>query len=93
MFSDCLLRLALVATLVFAQAVSAGHDGVHGKNRLADCQICLHASAAGTALPSLETAPFLPPSAAVPQWHCAVSAPCRPFPRSHRARAPPVFPA
>ncbi len=93
MRSDCLFRLALVVALVFAQAVSAGHDGRHEKSRLADCQICLHASTAGTALPAMEAAPIPVPPVASPQWHPAASSPCRSFLRSHPARAPPLSPA
>ncbi len=46
-----LARVVLIAALLFAQTVYAGHVQLHVNDEQTDCQICLHAATGSTALP------------------------------------------
>ncbi|MEZ5503851.1 MAG: hypothetical protein R3E50_14765 [Halioglobus sp.] len=86
-------RLALVAALVFSQALFAGHGVVHANGEPADCQICLQACSGGAALPSSEVGPVL--TAYAPRLTDSRPLPTatRSLPASHPARAPPFLTA
>ncbi|MDH5173546.1 MAG: hypothetical protein OEW92_14085 [Gammaproteobacteria bacterium] len=93
MFASLPARLALIAILVFSQALYAGHSVKHDSGNQPDCRICLQTSASGAALPSADFAP------AGPQAHLPVCgnyylAPAIPafFTLAHPSRAPPSFP-
>ena len=87
-----LARYALVAALVFSQALYAGHGISHDAGSQSDCQICLQASNSGAAPPAGGINAFID-SYALPRIkpgftaHYSYS-----FPNSNPSRAPPSFP-
>jgi hypothetical protein len=89
MFSSSLARIVLIAALVFSQTLYAGHTMLHNDNSQMDCQLCLHTSPGGAALPSGE----LQPVTARPSQPriCGYDAPVTSstFQNSHPSRAPP----
>lgn len=91
MFASLPARLALIAILVFSQAVYAGHSVKHDSGNQPECQICLLTSASSAALPCSYFAPT-DLQAHLPD-HCDnYLAPAIPtcFSLSHPSRAPPV---
>lgn len=47
-------RVVLIAVLLFAQTVYAGHVLLHVNGEQTDCQICLHGASGSAALPCNE---------------------------------------
>jgi hypothetical protein len=92
MFASLPARLALIAVLVFSQALYAGHSVVHDAGSQTDCQICLQTSASGAALTSGSIDPAVPVyTPARTDSYVAPAAPTH-FTLSHPSRAPPLFP-
>lgn len=85
-------RLALIAVLVFAQALYAGHSVVHDSGGSSDCQICLQTSVGGAALPTSGFANDIPVYVPIrPECYTAPVAPAF-LTFSHQSRAPPLLP-
>jgi len=81
--------LALVAALVFSQALYAGHSVSHDKGGRADCQICLQASSSVAISPDaiqLVIPSYHPPAN---RSYRSPVAPVR-SPNQHLSRAPPA---
>jgi hypothetical protein len=92
MFASLPARLALIAILVFSQALYAGHSVKHEAGNQAGCDICLQTSAGGAALPCSGIEPTLQVHAPVrPANYVAPAAPVR-FTLAHPSRAPPFSP-
>jgi len=91
MLNSWLTSLLLVVILVVSQAIYAGHDPLHHENGSLDCEICLYAASAGSALASSEViVHFLPasPVRAIANIDQAI-----PLLRAdlYQSRAPPLF--
>jgi hypothetical protein len=84
-------RLALIAALVFSQALYAGHSVNHDAGSQPDCMICLQSanSAAVTCDGIQPTVDVYGP--VCPESHIALVLPAY-FPLNHPSRAPPQFP-
>ncbi len=86
-----LARFALLAALVFTQALYAGHAWQHDTDQQADCQICMQASAGMGGLPCESAGPAISaiPTRSVP----AVAEPGHgsTLSFSHPSRAPPIL--
>ncbi len=89
MFSSSLARIVLIAALVFSQTLYAGHTMLHNDSSQMDCQVCLHASPVGAALPCDELDSVVAPPSLLPD--CGYIAPVisSTFQNSHPTRAPP----
>ena len=92
MFAPYLARIALLAALVFSQALYAGHALQHGNDQQADCQVCLQASTSHGALPCQPPTPDIADAPGEPIQYVVESGFHSTLSCSHPSRAPPAHP-
>ena len=88
MLASPLARLALIAALVFSQALYAGHSVSHSDNNGADCKICLQASSSVAISPDA-IQPAIPAYQSIANRDYASPTVLFRFPNQHPSRAPP----
>jgi len=92
MFAPYLARIALLAALVFSQALYAGHALQHGNDQQADCQVCLQASTGHGALPCQPPTPAINAAPSGPMLQVVEPGYRTTLSVSHPSRAPPAHP-